>query len=163
MKKVFAFALLAVVGIYVTGQLTLGEAGAMHFVREMDSLMNDGKAEDVCAMLHDDLEMHIEDHTSEVARNLDGGKDELCELTHDAVNALKSLPRTMRVEFNDVTVKRDWLHPWTSEVSYTEDRILTIRGTSIRISTTSEDVITLVQTFSGVKLRKLKAETYVNE
>ncbi len=162
MKKVVAFVLLAVIGVYVTGRVTLGEAAAMRFVREMDSLMNDGKADDVCAMFHEDLEMHIEDHTSEAASNLDGGKDELCELTHDAVNALKSLPRTMRVEFNDVTVKRDWLHPWTSEVSYTEDRILTV-GTSIRISTTSDDVITLVQTFSGVKLRKLKAETYVNE
>jgi hypothetical protein len=162
MKKVVAFVLLAVIGIYVTGRVTLGETGAMRFVREMDSLMNDGKADDVCAMFHEDLEMHIEDHTSEAASNLGGGKDELCELTHDAVNALKSLPRTMRVEFNDVTVKRDWLHPWTSEVSYTEDRILTV-GTSIRISTTSDDVITLVQTFSGVKLRKLKAETYVNE
>ena len=96
MKKVVAFALLAVIGIYVTGRVTLGEAGAMRFVREMDSLMNDGKADDVCAMFHDDLEMHIEDHTSEAARNVDGGKDELCELTHDAVNALKSLPRTMR-------------------------------------------------------------------
>ena len=162
MKKVVAFGLLAVIGIYVTGRVTLGEAAAMRFVREMDSLMNAGKADDVCAMFHEDLEMHIEDHTSEAASNLDGGKDELCELTHDAVNALKSLPRTMRVEFNDVTVKRDWLHPWTSEVSYTEDRILTV-GTTIRISTASDDVITLVQTFSGVKLRKLKAETYVNE
>jgi hypothetical protein len=162
MKKVVAFVLLAVIGIYVTGRVTLGEAAAMRFVREMDSLMNDGKADDVCAMFHEDLEMHIEDHTSAAASNLDGGKDELCELTHDAVNALKLLPRTMRVEFNDVTVKHDWLHPWTSEVSYTEDRILTV-GTTIRISTTSDDVITLVQTFSGVKLRKLKAETYVNE
>ena len=69
----------------------------------------------------------------------------------------------MRVEFNDVTVKRNWLHPWTSEVSYIEDRTLTIRGANVRISTTSDDVITLVQTFSGVKLRKLKAEAYLNE
>ena len=129
MKKVVVFALLAVIGIYVTGRVTLGETGAMRFVLEMDSLMNEGKPDEVCAMFHDDLEVQIEDHSSETARNVDGGKDELCELTHDAVEALKMLPHSMRVEFNDVTVKRDWLHPWTSEVSYIEDRILTIHGT----------------------------------
>ena len=85
---------------------------------------------------------------------MSGGKEELCDLTHDAVEALNMLPHTMRVEFNDVTVKRDWLHPWTSEISYTEDRSLTIRGANVRLSTTSDDVITLVQTFSGVKLQE---------
>jgi len=163
MKKVVVVALLAVIGIYVTGRVTLGETGAMRFVLEMDSLMNAGKPDEVCAMFHDDLEVQIEDHSSETARNVDGGKDELCELTHDAVEALKMLPHSMRVEFNDVTVKRDWLHPWTSEVSYIEDRTLTIHGTKVRISTTSEDVITLVHTFSGVKLRRLEAETWINE
>jgi hypothetical protein len=163
MKKIIVFGLLAVIGIYVTGRITLGEAGAMRFVLDMDSLMNEGRADEVCAMFHDDLEVKIEDHTSEAVEHVDGGKEELCDRTHDAVEALKMLPHTMRVEFNDVTVKRDWLHPWTSEISYTEDRTLTIRGANARISTTSEDVITLVQTFSGVKLRKLKAETYINE
>lgn len=163
MKRIVVFALLAVVGIYVTGRVTLGESGAMRFVLHMDSLMSEGKVDEVCAMFHDDLEMEIEDHTAETGGNVEGGKEELCDLTRDAVQALKMLPHTMRVEFNDITVKRDWLHPWTSEVSYTEDRIITIRGANVRISTTSDDVITLVQTFSGVKLRKLKAETFVNE
>ena len=163
MKKIIVFGLLAVIGIYVTGRVALGESGAMRYVLEMDSLMNEGKADEVCAMFHDDLEVEIEDHTSEAAENLVGGKEELCDRTHDAVEALKMLPHTMRVEFNDVTVKRDWLHPWTSEISYTEDRVLTIRGANVRISTTSDDVITLVQTFSGVKLRKLKSEAYLNE
>ena len=163
MKRIAVFALLAVIGIFATGRVTLGEAGAMRFVLEMDSLMNEGKADEVCAMFHDDLEVEIEDHTSEATESVDGGKQELCERTRDAVESLKLLPHTMRVEFNDVTVKRDWLQPWTSEISYTEDRTLTIRGANVRISTTSHDVITLVQTFSGVKLRKLKAEAYLNE
>ncbi|HET9475381.1 MAG TPA: hypothetical protein VFO82_15885 [Steroidobacteraceae bacterium] len=163
MKKIVVFGLLAVIGIYGTGRATLGEAGAMRFVLEMDALMNEGRADEVCAMFHDDLEVDIEDHTSGATENVAGGKQELCDRTRDAVESLKKLPHTMRVEFNDVTVKRDWLHPWTSEVSYTEGRVLIIRGANVTISTTSNDVITLVQTFSGVKLRKLKAEAFLNE
>ncbi len=61
----------------------------------------------------------------------------------------------MNVSFEDVSVKRDWLHPWTSEVSYTEHRTLSIPSIQQNFHTISEDEIVLVQTFSGVKLRKL--------
>ena len=69
----------------------------------------------------------------------------------------------MRVDFNDVIVTRSWLHPWTSKVSYSEDRTLALRGANVSLNTTSDDTITLVQTFSGVKLLKLEAEAYLTE
>ena len=50
--------------------------------------------------------------------------------------------------------------PWTSEVSYAEHRTLSIQGANVSLQTVSDDEITLVQTFSGVKLRKVKSEVY---
>lgn len=163
MKKILVLLLLAIVAVYVTGRVTLGAHGAMSFVVAMENLTNEGKSDQVCAMFHDDLEVSISDHTTRAPREVEGGKEELCELTRESVAALRSVPMRMSVEWNDFEVTRSWLHPWTSEVSYTEDRSMTIRGANLRINTTSDNTITLVQTFSGVKLRKLAAEAWVAE
>jgi len=165
MKKVIVFALLAAIGAFLWGRLSLGESGAMRFVAKMDSLMNEGRADEVCAMFHDDLEFSIVDHTASGggSTTLEGNKQDFCETTQEQVAALQKVPHTMRVEFNDVTVTRDWLHPWTSEISYTEDRSFSIRGANITLNTTSDDTITLVQTFSGVKLLKVQVEAWVAE
>ena len=41
---------------------------------------------------------------------------------------------------------------------YLEVRELTVRGANVSLRTVSEDTLTLVQTLSGVKLRKLSAD-----
>ena len=165
MKKVIVLALLAVIGLYLKGRVSLGETGAMRFIMEMDSLMNEGKADEVCAMVHDDLEFSIVDHTSSGggSSTIEGGKQDFCQTTQEQVAALQKVPHTMRTEFNDVTVTRSWLHPWTSEISYTEDRAFTIRGANLTLNITSDDTITLVQTFSGVKLLKVQVEAWMAE
>ena len=73
------------------------------------------------------------------------------------------IPHNMNVQWNDVEVTRSWLHPWTSEVSYTEDRALSIPGTNVQIRTTSENTMKLVMTFSGVKMRAIDSEIWVAE
>ena len=164
MKKFIVFTLLAVIGLYLKGRISLGESGAMRFVTDMESLMNEGKADEVCDMFHDDLEFSIADHTAMGrASEFEGGKEELCDKTREQIDALGKVPHTMHVNFNDVTVTRSWLHPWTSEITYSEDRTFTIRGANVRFNTTSDDTITLVQTFSGVKLLKLDAEAWISE
>jgi hypothetical protein len=129
----------------------------------MENHTNQGDAAAVCDMLHDDLEVHIIDRTMRTPKEIDGGKDELCRLAHETVTSLGKVPHSMHVEWNDIEVTRHWLHPWTSEVSYTENRSMSIRGANIRLNTTSDDTITLVHTLSGVKLRKLHAESRVSE
>ncbi len=164
MKRTLVFAVLVLVGAYLTGRVSLGEAGAMRFVMKMDALMGEGKADEVCQMFHDELEFSIADHTSQgAASTFAGGKQDLCDKTHEQVDALSKVPHTMRVDFDDITVSRSWLHPWTSEISYSEQRTLAIRGANVSLNTTSEDTITLVQTLSGVKLLKLSAEAYLTE
>ena len=163
MKKVLFLLVLVVAGIYGVGRIKLGEAGAMRFLAEMDSMMTSGKGEEICEMFHEDLEIEISDRTGESPLRLNGGKKEFCEITVDASASLNVLPHSMTVNFTEVEAKHDWLHPWTSEVSYLENRSLSIRGSNVTIRTVSDDEITLVQTLSGVKLRKLKSEVYKAE
>jgi hypothetical protein len=163
MKKVLTIALLALLGVYLTGRITLGTNGALNFLIEMENLTNNGKADEVCALFSDDLEVSLSDHTTEEAKDLAGGKEELCEYTHAAVAALRMLPHKMNVEWTEFEVTRSWWHPWTSEISFTEDRTLMIRGANVRLNTTSDNTMTLVQTFSGVKLRKLTGESWLAE
>ena len=51
--------------MYGIGRFILAKAGAMRFLMEMESLMSEGKADEVCAMFHDDLEVNIADHSGE--------------------------------------------------------------------------------------------------
>ena len=48
MKRILVLALLAVIGVFVTGRITLGEAGAMRFLMNMSTLTDEGKSEEVC-------------------------------------------------------------------------------------------------------------------
>jgi hypothetical protein len=160
MKKVVFLLVLAVVGLYGIGRVQLGESGAMRFLANMEKLMNDGKTEEVCALFHEDLEVEIADASGDSPRNIKGGKQELCDLTKASVAGLSVVPHSMNVDYTEVNAKQDWTHPWTGEVSYLENRSFTILGTNITLRTVSNDEITLVRTFSGVKLRKLKSEVY---
>ena len=87
-------------------------------------------------------------------------KQELCDLTQATVAGLSVVPHSMNVDYTEVNAKQDWLHPWTGEISYLENRSFSILGASVTLRTVSHDEITLVHTFSGVKLRKLKSEVY---
>ena len=160
MKKFITLLVLVLIGVYGIGRIKLGESGAMQFLTNMESLMNAGNADEVCAMFHDDLEVEISDQSGESTQSVSGGKDELCELTRAAVAGLSAVPHSMNVEYTEVNAKQDWLHPWTGELSYSENRSFSIPGTNITLRTVSNDEITLVHTFSGVKLRKLKSDVY---
>lgn len=163
MKRILFLAVLAVIAVFVTGSITLSEAGAMRFLMNMSTLTDQGKGEEVCDQLHDDLEFHLIDHTSPSTKELKGGKQELCSLIKASVAALSAVPHDRHSNFTKVNVTREWLHPWTSQVSYTEDQDITIRGANVTLKTTSDDKVTLVQTFTGVKLLKIDAEMWVAE
>ena len=160
MKKFMLLLVLGLVGVYGVGRLKLGEAGAMRFLGQMESMMSEGKGKEVCEMFHEDLEVEISDHSGETTQETTGGKNEFCDLTVATAASLNLLPHSSDVSFTEVESKQSWLHPWTSEISYLENRSLTIQGAGVTLRTVSEDEITLVHTFSGVKLRKVKSEIY---
>ena len=163
MKKIVGFLLIAVIAAYGIGRFNLGETGAIRFLAQMESLMNEGDASKVCAMLHEDLEVEIADHSGEALHQLSGGKKEMCELTRATIAALQMVPHEMSVDYTDVNATRKLSSPWTSELSYAEHRTFTVPGANITLRTISNDQITLVQTLSGVKLRKLKSEVFKTE
>ena len=69
----------------------------------------------------------------------------------------------MNVEYTDVTAKNELTKPWTGDVSYSEHRTFNVPAAGVSLQTVSEDEITLVQTFSGVKLLKIKSEIFEAE
>jgi len=160
MKKFIVLLILALVGTYGVGRVKLGETGAMRFLSNMESLMSEGKADEVCAMFHEDLEIEVSDNSGESQQDISGGKQELCDLTKATIAGLSVVPHSQNVDYTEVNAKQDWLHPWTGEISYLENRSFSILGSNITLRTVSHDEITLVHTFSGVKLRKLKSEVF---
>jgi hypothetical protein len=160
MKKLIGLLVLGAIAVYGIGRFNLGEAGAMRFMTKMESLMNEGKSEEVCAMFDDDLEVEIADHSGESTQKMSGGKKEFCELTATTIAGLQLLPHTMNVEYTGVTAKNGLSKPWTSDVSYSEHRTFNIPSANVSMLTVSDDEITLIQTFSGVKLRRIKSEVY---
>jgi len=160
MKKVVYLLILAVIVVYGIGRVRLGEAGAMRFLANMESMMSEGKADEVCDMFHEDLEVEISDSTGESTQEISGGKQEMCNLTRETAAGLALLPHNMSVNYTEVHAKQDWTHPWTGEISYLENRSMTVPGVNVTMRTVSNDQITLVHTFSGVKVRKIKSEVY---
>jgi len=160
MKKFAILLIVVLIGVYGVGRAKLGESGAMRFLSNMETLMNEGKAEEVCALFHEDLEVKISDQSGDSPQTVSGGKQALCDLTKATVAGLSMVPHSHNVDYTDVNAKQDWLHPWTGEISYLENRSFSILGTNVTLRTVSDDEITLVHTFSGVKLRKLKSEVY---
>ena len=160
MKKLIVLLIFCAVVIVGVGRFNLGETGAIRFLAEMETLMREGKSDEVCAMFHDDLEVDIEDHSGESTQTVTGGKADFCELTRTTVAGLQLVPHSMNVEFTDVNSKYEFSKPWSGDVSYSEHRTFSVPGANVSLRTVSEDEITLVQTFSGVKLRKLKSQVF---
>jgi len=163
MKKLFTLLIVGAIGAIGMGRFNLGETGAMRFMTKMESLMSEGKADEVCAMFHDDLVVDIADHSGESTETVSGGKAEFCDLTRTTVAGLSMLPHSMSVEYTDVESKYQFSKPWSGELSYSEHRTLSIPGANVSLQTVSEDQVTLVQTFSGVKLLKVKSEIFKAE
>jgi hypothetical protein len=163
MKKLIVLLIAAGAVVFGIGRVNLGESGAMRFLTKMESLMNEGKSDEVCAMFHADLEVDIADHSGEATHNVLAGKQEFCELTRTTVAGLRALPHSMNVEYTDVEARQSFSQPWTGDVSYSEHRTFTIPGANVSLRTVSEDQITLVQTWSGVKMRRLKSQIFRTE
>lgn len=161
MKKIFWIVAVALAWIYGSGYTSLGPRGAMSHLDEWEQLSLNGDADGICEMMHEELEFSIDDRTTP-GRPLDmqGGKAELCDYYAQVVPAMKHIVSGMNVRRDDVEVKRDWLHPWTAEVSYTEQRSVSMAGIQMQVNTVGEDRLTLVKTLTdGVKIKTLHAKT----
>jgi hypothetical protein len=157
MKKIVVVILLALVTFYGYGWVTLSESASNRFLNELEQLSMTGKGEEYCARLHEDLKVSIRDHSAEPPADFDGNREDFCGYVTYAMKGIEILGVSTNVTREDFTVKRDWLHPWTVHVSYHEDRTTTMSKANTTLHTVSDDRLTLVQTFGGVKLLNLES------
>jgi hypothetical protein len=158
MKKILMTILLLVLAVYGYGWVTLSEAGSNHFLNELENLSMTGKGEEYCARLHEDLKVSIRDHSAEPPAIFDGNREDFCGYVTYAMKGIEILGVSTNVTREDFTVERDWLHPWTVQVTYHEDRTTTMSKAGTTLHTVSDDRLTLVQSFHGVKLLYLESK-----
>jgi hypothetical protein len=162
MKKLLVLAIIVIAVIYGVGYTQLGEAAVVRHLDKWERVSESGDRDETCGMLHDDLSVEIKDQSTAESMQVRGGKAELCQMLVRAATILRNVQYTSNVRREELVVKRDWLHPWTSVVSYTEHRDLTMNNgrRELTHNTVSDDVITLVFTLTGVKIKVIKSEVW---
>jgi hypothetical protein len=158
MKKIVVVILISLLAIYGYGWVTLSEGASNRFLNDLENLSMTGKGEQYCARLHEDLKVSIRDHSAEPPADFDGHREDFCGYVTYAMKGIEILGVSTNVTREDFAVERDWLHPWTVHVSYHEDRTTTMSKAGTTIHTVSDDRLTLVQTFDGVKLLYLESK-----
>jgi hypothetical protein len=156
MKKIFWIAVLVLAYVYVSGYYSLSEAGVVRFLGNMEEASMKGDAQAVCDMLADEVQVSLSDQSSREPVNLQGGKEQLCELLRKTLPLQAALISSSSVRRDDLTVKRGWLHCWTADVSYTEHRAVTVERAGVTFRTVSEDKLTLEKTFTHVAIKRIE-------
>lgn len=155
MKKILALLAVALAAAYSYGILSLSESGANRFLDELETLSLQGRSAEYCARLHPDLRVSVRDHSAEPPADFDGGREDFCGYVSYAAKGMNLLGISTHVKRNDFTITRSWLHPWTAKVRYHEDRVTVMTKVNATVHTLSDDSITLVQTFGGIRLLAL--------
>jgi hypothetical protein len=150
-----AVAIVAVVAVYFYGPLSLSESGANRFLDELETLSLQGKGSEYCSRLHPDLRVSVRDHSADPPADFDGGRKDFCAYVSYAAKGMGLLGISTHVKRNDFTITRSWLHPWTAQMRYHEDRVTVMTKVDATLHTRSEDSLTLVQTLHGIELLSL--------
>jgi hypothetical protein len=159
MKKILLLVVLGLLGVQAYGAILFSESGTNEFLNELEHLSLSGKGQEYCDRLHDDMEVSIDDRSADPPAVFEGGKKEFCDYVSYAAKGMDIIGVSTSVQRDDFTVRRSWLHPWTAEVSYVESRTTTMSAINVTLNTEGEDEWTLVNTFSGVKVMRLKSRT----
>jgi hypothetical protein len=159
MKKLITLALVIVAGVYLAGWLKLSMSGSARFIDTLDELLIQGKSDELCDRMHADLRVSVEDRTGPQPVEIVGGKDEYCDYVSMAAKGMGLLGVSMHTVRHDYTVERSWRHPWTAHVRYHEERTTTMSLVNQTVRSESDDHLTLVYTFAGVKLLGLEARS----
>ena len=163
MKKILLVVVLVVIAVYAQGAILFSESGANRFISELEDLSLQGNSEEFFGRLHEELEVSIDDRSSDPPAEIEGGKQEFCAYVSEAAKGMDLLGVSTSLMRDDFTVRRSWLHPWTADVSYSETRTTNMSRINITLNTTSEDQWTLVNTFGGVKVKRLTSKVRLAE
>jgi hypothetical protein len=160
MKVAIAVLLLAFAGVYSYAAMTLNAHTANRFLDELETLSLQQKNTGYCARMHSDLEVKIHDATHDPATQFTGDRGLFCDYVAYSAKSVSILGLTTRATRRDFRFERDWWNPWTARVSYREDRITTMSKLDTTLHTQGEDKLTLVQSWRGLRLRKLDSRSW---
>src|SRR4051812_19665968 len=113
MKTIAAVVLLIVASLYGAGHLFLTKERSLRFLDEMEHLSLHGGLDEYCARLHPDLAVSILDGTGDPPAEFSGGARDFCDYVTYATRGVPALGLTTTASRADVSLSRDWLHPWT--------------------------------------------------
>jgi hypothetical protein len=160
MKKLIVLILLVVVGVYAASFIMLSESNAKKTLDEMDALLIEGKGEELCAYLHDDVQVSATSNMGGQTSSINGGKDVFCDYMKQAGGAMAMMKGQMeiKVERSNFKTERNWLKPWTASYTYDENTSISIPSAGANMSNESKGGLTLIMTFGGVKVLKATSE-----
>jgi hypothetical protein len=154
MKKLIGLIVVVAAAIYGVGYFMLSEDSAKKTLDEMDAMLIDGKGEELCDYLHDDVQIAVTSDMGGQTSSINGGKKEFCDYLKQAGGAMAVMKGQMdiKVERTNFKTERDWLHPWTATYTYDESTSISIPASGQSMSNQSKGTTTLVMTLKGVKV-----------
>jgi hypothetical protein len=160
MKKLIVLIVLVAAGIYGVGYFKLSEDSARKTLDEMDAMLIDGKGEELCDYLHDDVQIAVTSDMGGQTSSINGGKKEFCDYLKQAGGAMAVMKGQMEIKVDRTNFKteRNWLHPWTATYTYDEHTSITIPANGQSMSNQSKGTTTLVMTLKGVKVLKASSQ-----
>jgi hypothetical protein len=162
MKTVLGMIVLTAAAVWGWPAIALSDSAAMRYLDELEAFSLEGKSAQYCERMHDDLTVAVRDATStEGEVRIEGGKKEWCDYIAFATKGMSLLGMESQVTRDGFTVTREWRHPWTAKISYRERRTSTMTRVNTVLRTESKDELTLVQTFSGIRISRLTSEARI--
>ncbi len=163
MKTVLGLIVLAAAGIWGWPAITLSDNATIAYLDQLEALSMQGRSEEYCERMHEDLEVAVADGTSELVGTvrIEGGRQEWCDHIAFATKGVMQLGMQTRATRNHFRVSRRWYEPWTARVSYDEERTSTIPHKDVTLQTESSDRWILVNTVSGVKVLGLESNSNI--
>jgi hypothetical protein len=161
MRKLVVLAIVLAAGTYLTGYLTLNQAGVTNLLADLEAMSTRGDVDGVCALFDDSVAVSLDDRTPEGPMKLTGGKPELCAYLSQMLPLQQKMVTATTIDRDHFTIARDWAHPLTARVAYREHRTVTFApNVALGVPQTkmqSQDELTVVYTLQGRRITRLQS------
>ena len=162
MGKLIGIAILVVAWIYGSGYFTFSESGVNDYLNNWFELTMQGDADGVCATAAKDMSFDIDDASMGRHMQVSGGKDDFCDYVRKTTPVMARMTAGVHMTRDNIKIERHGLHWWTADVTYVEHWTFSVGG-GLSLESVSEDHVILVKTLSGVFLKRLESQSYLEK
>ena len=156
-KTLIWLGLLVAACVYGSGYWAFREASINELLGKWEDASRRGAVQELCDTFTPDMTYSLHDQIGARSQDQAGGRAEMCAYLQKTVPAMSKAITAVSVTRENLKVTRQGLHWWTAEVSYMEHRDTTL-GSTLHVKTISEDRLILVETFAGVRVKRLESE-----